>query len=163
MTFEFQLSDREFRRAWLTEYFRRPGVGALRVLLGPAVVIVGIQLARTATITSSRVVAAVAIAFGAWHIVRPLAIVWMLVRRRRASGASDATMQVTIDALGVAVSDGKNETKLRWDAVTAAGRGHDYVWFEIRGSSRATIPLRAVSDEAALTEAFRSRSKWRST
>lgn len=161
MTFEFQLSDREFSRAWLAEYFRRPGLNRLRVVVGPAIAIFGIQLFRSAHDTGGRFIAGVAIVLGLWHMVRPLAIVAMMLHQRRKTGAAQAPMRLTVDELGIEVSDGKKETRLRWADVTGAGRGSEYVWFEIRGASRGTIPLRAVPDESALVEAFRSRGKWR--
>ncbi|MDQ3035105.1 MAG: hypothetical protein M3Y87_22050 [Myxococcota bacterium] len=161
MTFEFQLSDRDFRQAWLAEYFRRPGLGLFRVIAGPAFIVVGLQMLRGDD-PMGRGIGIAAILLGVWHLVRPFVLVRAMVRRRRASGAADARMRVSVDGSGIAVSDGKKETRLGWDAITGAGRGRDYFWFEIRKSARGTIPLRAVGDEAALTELFQSRGKWRS-
>ena len=70
-------------------------------------------------------------------------------------------MRVRVDDSGVHVSDGAKETQLGWDAITAAGRGNGYVWFEVRGSARGTIPTRVIGDEPALVEVFRARGAWR--
>ena len=160
MTFEFQLSDREFRQAWLAEYFRRPGLGLFRVIAGPAFVAIGLSMLRGEELFA-RGIGVAAIVLGVWHVVKPFVLASAMVRQRRASGASDARMRVRVDDGGITVSDGKKATRLAWDTITGAGRGRDYVWFEIRRSARGTIPLRAVRDEAALIELFRARQKWR--
>ncbi len=161
VTFDFQLNDSEFSRAWLTEYFRRPGLGLLRVLAGPLFVFIGLEMTRGPA-GMGRGVGVAAIVLGIWHVLRPFVLVRALVRRRRASGATSAQMRVAIEDAGIRVSDGNKETRFPWDAITAAGRGKDYVWFEIRRSVRGTIPLRVVKDEARLIEWFQSRGKWRS-
>lgn len=160
MNFEFQLSDQEFRQAWLAEYFRRPGLGLFRVIAGPAFVAIGVSMARGDDLFG-RGIGVAAIVLGVWHVVKPFVLASAMVRKRRAIGAADAKMRVRVDGSGIRVSDGKRETQLAWDAITAAGRGRDYVWFEIRRSARGTIPLRAIADEAALVELFRTHEKWR--
>lgn len=162
MTFEFQLSDREFARAWIAEYFRRSGIGRLRVIAGPAMVFIGWRMYAGAHEGVGRGIAIAAILFGLWHVARPWVLAWMLVRRRRRSGAAGRAMRVTVDpGLGITVGDGGGrETRFGWDQVTRAGRGSDYVWFELARGVRGTIPSRAIPDEAALVEVFRSRSKW---
>lgn len=160
MTFEFQLDDREFKEAWLAEYFRRPGLGLLRLLAGPAFILIGFEMTRGPEVMG-RGIGVAAIVLGVWHLVRPFVLVRALVRRRRASGASSARMRVAVEETGIRVSDGSKETRFSWDAITAAGRGRNYVWFEIRRSTRGTIPLRVLNDEATLIESFRSRGKWR--
>lgn len=162
LSFEFQLSDREFSRAWLTEYFRRPGLGLFRAVAGPTILVFGFQIARDAHDTFGRAIGVLAMALGLWHVVRPFVLVRAHVKKRRESGAAQATMRVRVDESGVRVGDGNKETRLGWDAITAAGKSADYVWFEIRRSARGTIPLRAVGErEAELIEAFRARGKWR--
>jgi hypothetical protein len=162
VTFEFHLDDTEFSQAWLAEYFRRPGLGLLRVLAGPAFILIGLEMMRGPE-AMGRGIGVAAIVLGVWHLLRPFVLVRSLVRRRRASGASGARMRVTVEDAGIRVSDGSKETRFPWDSITAAGRGRDYVWFEIRRSARGTIPLRVVKDEAKLIESFRSRGKWRET
>ena len=108
-----------------------------------------------------RGIAIAAMLFGLWHVMRPWAIAWMLVRRRRKSGGASKSMRVTVDpGLGITVGEGGRETRFGWDQVTKAGRGSDYLWFELARGVRGTIPVRAIPDEAALVEVFRSRSKW---
>lgn len=161
MTYEFVLTDDEFRRAWLAEYFRRPGAAALRVVVGIVFVGLGIQMAQGAPEAVGRAIGVAAIVLGMWHLARPFLMVRAVLRQRRDSGAASRRMRVRVADGGVAISDGQKETELGWDAITAAGRGKGYVWFEVRGSARGTIPLRAVGDEAALVEAFRAHGKWR--
>jgi hypothetical protein len=161
LSYEFRLSDREFERAWLAEYFRRPGLARLRVLLGPAIAIFGINLIRGASDRVGVAIGVVAILLGVWHVARPFVIVRAAVRHRRKTGAAERTMRVRVGEEGIAISDGVKETRLPWDQVTGAGRASEYVWFEVRRSARATIPLGAIGDVAALEQAFRARGKWR--
>lgn len=161
MTYEFELTDDEFRRAWLAEYFRRPGAAALRVVVGMVFLGLGIRMATGAPEATGRAIGIAAVVLGIWHLVRPFVMVRAVLRHRRESGAAARRMRVRVGSSGVAISDGQKETEVGWDSITAAGRGKDYVWFEVRGSARGTIPLRAVGDEAALIEAFRERGKWR--
>jgi hypothetical protein len=156
---EFQLSDREFERAWIAEYFRRPS-GALRTLAGPLVAALGLFVATRATDGGGRSAGALLVALGLWQLARAFVLARALVGKRRATGAASRTMRVHLDDAGIAVSDGKKETRVPWDGVTGAGRGGDYVWFEVRGSARGTIPLRAIADPAALESIFRDRGKW---
>lgn len=162
MIYEFQLSDREFARAWIAEYYRRPGLARLRVIAGPAIVLLGARMHAHAADASGRAIALAAIAFGIWQIVRPWVIAWALVRRRRKSGVASRSMRVCVDpGFGITVGDGEKEGRFGWDRVIAAGKGAGYVWFELATGSRGTIPSRAIPNEAALVEVLRSRSKWR--
>ena len=161
MTYEFELRDDEFRRAWLAEYFRRPGAAALRVVIGIVFIGLGIHMAQGAPEMVGRAIGTAAIVLGMWHLARPFLMVRAILRQRRESGAAARRMRVRVGEAGISVSDGQKESELAWDTITAAGRGNGYVWFEVRGSARGTIPLRAVGDEAALIEAFRTRGKWR--
>lgn len=160
MKYEFQLSDQEFSRAWLAEFFRRPGLGLFRVLAGPVFVAVGVQMVRGDELFA-RGIGVAAILLGVWHVLRPFVLVRAMVGQRRKTGAAESTIRLDVGENGIVVSDGAKETRLGWDAITGAGRGRDYVWFEIRKAARGTIPLRAVDDEQALIETFRSRGKWR--
>lgn len=161
MTYEFELTDDEFRRAWLAEYFRRPGAAVLRIVVGIVFAGMGIQMAAGAPEATGRVIGVAAVALGLWHLARPFVMVRAILRHRRESGAAARRMRVAVGDAGITVDDGRTETALGWDSITAAGRGKDYVWFEVRGSARGTIPLRAVGDEGALVEAFRTHGKWR--
>ena len=157
---EFRLSDAEFRRAWLTEYLRRPGFARLRLFLGPAIALFGARALGAAHDGEGRLVGMLAVAFGVWQVARPWLLVSSMLRRRRQLGSAEQPLVVTLDDAGIAVFDGTRDTRLPWKAVTAAGRGRDYVWFEVRGATRATIPLRAVKDEAGLVDALRTRTAW---
>jgi hypothetical protein len=157
--YEFELSDAEFRRAWLAEYFRRSALARLRAVAGPLIALVGAHWVRAGD-HGLRVFGGLAILFGLWHIAKPFLVAEAWVRRRRMRGAASATIRVRIDGEGIRVSDGAKETRYGWNRVRAAGRGRDYVWFEVAGGARATIPLRAVPDEPALVAVLRRHTRW---
>ena len=102
----------------------------------------------------------VCVVFGLYYALKPLLAARMLTRRRRASGRADREIEVTLDHRGVVIGHGEVSTRLGWDEVVAAGRGPSYVWYELRGGQRATIPLRAVEDPDALVEILRARTEW---
>ncbi|AKF04618.1 hypothetical protein [Sandaracinus amylolyticus] len=161
MVYEFELTDEEFRRAWLAEYFRRPALPILRGLAGLVLIGLGIQTSQGATELTARGIGMAAIVLGMWQLLRPFLLVRALLRARRDKGAASQRMRVRIDESGVGVSDGAKETQLDWGAITAAGRGKGYVWFEVRGSARGTIPTRVIDDDAALVEVFTRHGTWR--
>jgi hypothetical protein len=109
----------------------------------------------------TRAIGVLMVGFGLWQVLRPLLLVALRIRERRARGAATTTIRIRIDDRGIAVSDGTRESVYGWERVTGAGRGQDYVWFEVGGAARGTIPLRVVEDEAALVAIFRRRGKWR--
>ena len=43
-TFRFTLTDAEYRRAWIREYYRRPGARVLRLLAGPLLAMLGVGM-----------------------------------------------------------------------------------------------------------------------
>lgn len=159
LTYRFTLSDAEFRRAWLAEYYRRPGWRSLRVLGGPALVALGVTMVRSDAVFQ-RVMGVVAILFGLYYAAKPLLAARMLTAERRRSGRADLELEVTFHGRGVCIDDGKVRTELPWQEITAAGMGKGYVWYEISGGSRATIPLRVVEDLDALVEVLRERTAW---
>ena len=160
-TYRFTLTDRDFARAWLTEYYRRPGWRLLRFGAGPAIVALGWSMTSGPT-ALTRGMGWVAIAFGVYYALKPLLGCWMMVRRRRASGRSELSLEVQIGSRGVRIDDGKVRTQLGWDQVSSAGRGRDYFWYELRGGARATIPLGAVDDAAELEATLREHTRWQS-
>jgi hypothetical protein len=160
LTYRFTLSDEEFRRAWLAEYYRRPGWRSLRILGGPAFVALGVMMVRSDAVFQ-RVMGVVAILFGVYYALKPLLAARALTAQRRRSGRADVELEVTLHGRGVRIDDGKVRTELPWHEVTAAGMGRGYVWYEVRGGSRATIPLRVVDELDPLVEMLRRHTEWR--
>ncbi|HJL15484.1 MAG TPA: hypothetical protein RMH99_07515 [Sandaracinaceae bacterium LLY-WYZ-13_1] len=160
LRYRFSLSDEEFRRAWLAEYYRRPGWRGLRILGGPAFVALGIVMVRSPELFT-RVMGGVAILFGVYYAAKPWLMARALTRRRRASGRADVALELTLGPRGIRIDDGHVRTDLPWDEITAAGEGRGYVWYEIGGGSRATIPLRVVDDPDALRAWLRERTEWK--
>ncbi len=150
---EFELTDREFRRAWLAEYYRRPGARAFRLLAGPILFTVGAIVLRDAEGTQGRAFGAIALVYGVHHALRPFLLSALVVRRRRKLGLRK--YRLTIDDGGIAISDGKGTSHVAWSDVTASGRGDGYLWYEVRSSARATIPVRAMPDPEAIEGVFR--------
>ena len=158
--YRFSLSDREYRRAWVREYYRRPGSRLLRIVLGPFFAMVGVALVRS-TELFTRGMGVATVLLGLWVTLKPLLAANTLVRHRRATGRGDVTFEITLHRQGIRIDDGKVRTELPWDEVISAGRSPDYFWYEVRGGSRATIPLRVVEDPAALEALLRERTTWR--
>lgn len=161
-TFRFTLTDAEYRRAWIREYYRRPGARVLRLLAGPLLAMLGVGMIARAPDLFERGMGVVALLFGLYLVFKPLLLANALVRRRQQSGMADRELEVSLRKEGVRIDDGKVRTNLPWDEVRAAGRGPDYVWYEMKGGSRATIPLRAVEDVEALEALLRDRTEWQS-
>lgn len=160
LTYRFTLSDEEFRRAWLAEYFRRPGWRSLRILGGPAFVGLGVVLLQSEAVFQ-RVMGVVAVLFGLYYAAKPWLAARALTAQRRRSGRADVELEVTFHPRGVRIDDGKVRTELPWREVTAAGLGRGYVWYEVSGSSRATVPLRVVDDLEALVAMLREHTAWK--
>ena len=125
-TYHFQLSDREFASAWLREYYRRPGMRALRIVAGPLVFGLGVTMSRSSQ-AFTHFMAIVTMAFGVWLLVKPLLMAWAHTSRRRRLNRGDAEIQVRFDRKGMRVGDGKTETDLPWERLRAAGLARGYV------------------------------------
>jgi hypothetical protein len=150
---EFELTDREFRRSWLAEYYRRPGFRSFRIFAGPVVFTAGAMMLRDAHEPSGRAAGAVALVYGVYHALRPFLLVMLVMRRRRKLG--QRKYRLTIDEGGIAISDGKGSSQIPWKDVSASGLGDGYLWYEVRKSARATIPFRAMADRRELESMFR--------
>ncbi|HBQ16145.1 MAG TPA: hypothetical protein DEF51_35105 [Myxococcales bacterium] len=161
-TYRFALTDGEYRRAWIREYYRRPGARMLRLLAGPLIALLGVGMLARAPRLFERGMGVVALFFGLYLLFKPLLLANALVRRRQRTGMAERELEVTLRAEGIRIDDGKIRTNLPWDEVRAAGRGPDYVWYEMKGGSRATIPLRAVDDLEALEALLRDKTSWNS-
>ncbi len=159
LTYRFTLSDDEFARAWLREYYRRPGWRVFRVAFGPAVAILGVAMVRGDALFN-RAMGIAAILLGAWYALKPFLAARMIRNARHKSGRSDLAIELRLSDRGVRIDDGHKRTDLAWEDVTAAGRGPDYVWYEIGRGARATIPLRAVDDLDALEALLREKTAW---
>ncbi len=160
LAYRFKLSDREFASAWLREYYRRPGLRALRILAGPLVAALGVMMSRSAQ-PFAHFMAIVTLAFGVWLAVKPLVSAWALTSRRRRANRGDVEIEVRFDRAGMRVADGKSATDIAWERLRAAGLASGYVWIELATGTRATIPLRAVADLDELRELLSSRIEWK--
>ncbi len=157
---EFELTDREFKRSWLAEYYRRPGFRSFRILAGPVILTVGAMMVRDAHDTSGRIAGAIAVVYGAYHALRPFLLSTLVVRRRRKLGVG--RYRLTVDDGGIRISDGKGSTQVSWTDVSASGVGDGYLWYEVRKSARATIPFRAMTDREGVEATFRKWGHFRS-
>lgn len=159
LTYRFRLSDDEHARAWLIEYFRRPGLRVWRVAAGPVFVAIGIGMLSAAA-GFTRAMGIVALVLGAWYVAKPFVQAWQVKRMRRRSGRADVELQVRVDDGGITIDDGKVRTELAWTEIASAGQGRGYVWFEIKRGHRGTIPQRAIEDLEALRGLFQRHGKW---
>ena len=157
LTLRFTVGEREFARAWLFEYFRRPGWRVVRVALGPAVIALGVSMLRAGT--SSWLGGAIVV-FGLYYALKPLLGVWQAVRQRRALGIAEMEIELVIGRKGVRIDDGKARTQFSWEDIRGAGRGRGYFWYALNGGARATIPDRAVEAPAELEAIFREHTRW---
>lgn len=160
LRFEFCLSDKEYAGAWLAEYYRRPGASVLRGLAGPFFIVFGVSQWNSDQ-SAGRVLAAVAVGYGFYHILRPFLLLFMLMRSRRQSRQDRLSQVVTFDeSAGVSVERGGKSITYPW-ANVSAGKGATYIYFEINGR-RATIPQRVIAaDREALEAMLIARSTWR--
>lgn len=156
---EFELTDREFRKSWLAEYYRRPGLRWFRILAGPVVLVVGAIMLRDAHDVGGRAAGSVAVVYGVFHALRPFFLSALVMRRRRKLGRRK--YRVTLDDAGIGISDGKQSSQVPWADVTASGPGDGYVWYELRKSARAILPFRAMPDREAIIETFRKKGRYR--
>lgn len=161
-TYRFQLSDREFASAFVREYYRRPGARVMRVLSGPALVVLGAIMLMRAGELFTRGVSVVAVLLGAWLVAKPFLMAWSMTSRRRRTNRAAAEIEVRFDREGMRVTDGSAKTELPWSKLAAAGLSDDYVWLELATGTRATIPRRAIGDLDALRELLRARVVWKS-
>ncbi|MFK7987971.1 MAG: hypothetical protein AB8I08_18270 [Sandaracinaceae bacterium] len=159
LSYRFRLSDGEFRRVWLTEYYRRPGWRSVRIVAGPALVALGISSLRAGDLFN-RVMGGVCVAFGLYYALKPFLAAWMLTKQRKQSGVADQEIGVTFTPEGVEIDQGGARTELGWDDVRAAGSGARYVWYELNRGARATIPMSAIDDPAALEALLREHTEW---
>lgn len=159
LTYRFVLSDDEFARAWLREYYRRPGWKTWRIIGGPCFIALGLAMMRGEELLS-RGMGIAAIVLGLWYALKPLLAARMLREQRRKSGRSDVELEVKVHGGGIRIDDGKVKREIPWEQVARAGATRDYVWYELRGGSRATIPLRVVEDPTALRAELRRHTTW---
>lgn len=158
-TYRFELSDREFASAWLREYYRRARFKVLLALSGPALIVLGAVMLRSAEVFS-RTMGFVIVLFGVWRVIKPFVLAWAMTSRRRKQKRA-GPLEVRFDRQGMHVDDGARTTDLAWDRLTAAGESRDYVWLELANGTRAMIPRRAIDDLDALRELLSKRLEWR--
>ncbi|MBX3275049.1 MAG: hypothetical protein KF729_32590 [Sandaracinaceae bacterium] len=159
LAYRFALSDDEYARAWLREYYRRPGWRVWRVVGGPCFILLGLGLTRSEELVS-RIVGGAAIVMGLWYALKPLLGARMLRDRRAKSGRAKVELEVRVGPSGIRIDDGTVKQEIAWPDVVRAGASKEYVWYELRGGSRATIPLRVVEDPIALRELLRAHTRW---
>lgn len=156
LRYELRLTDRELFRVFLFGYFKRP-FAIFRRFVGFAIIAFGFHVSRTASDDLPRIAGPLCIAWGSWFVLNPLLLSWLAVRRRGTRGS----VVVELSARGVSISQDGKRADFGWDRITEAGRLGDLVWFEIRGSAMAAIPLRVVGDAAPLLDLFRAHTRWR--
>jgi len=157
LTYRFVLSDEEVGRAWLREYYRRPGWRVWRVVGGPCFVALGVVMSTSGELLT-RGVGIATIAMGVWYAVKPLLGARLVVSGRRKRGLADREIELRLDAKGVRIVDGHVQKQLGWVDVRRAGESDEYFWYELGGGSRATIPKRVVEDAQALREKLREHT-----
>lgn len=159
LTYRFVLSDGEFGRAWLREYYRRPGWRAWRVIGGPCFVALGIAMSRSAE-RFTMGMGIVSIVFGIFYLVRPWIAMKAMVAHRKKGGRSGVEIELRLHRDGIGIDDGKVRKEIPWGDIIASGETSEYVWYELAGGNRATIPLRVVSDIDALRATLGAHTKW---
>ncbi|MCB9595610.1 MAG: hypothetical protein H6719_23010 [Sandaracinaceae bacterium] len=159
LSYRFTLSDDEFARAWLREYYRRPGWKTWRIIGGPCFIALGLTMMRNEGLLSQGMGIA-ALVLGLWYALKPLLAARMLREQRAKSGRSHVELEVRLHGEGIRIDDGKVKKEIPWDQVVRAGAAPAYVWYELRGGSRATIPLRVVEDPEALRAKLRAHTAW---
>lgn len=144
------LTREELARSWLVEHYRRQGSPPMRTMLAVAVVVLGAAMVRR----SPTPMAWMAVGWGAFLLLRPLFVAATLYFGRR-----DARpFEVTVDGTGVTIAGTRGSRHVPWTEITGWGLGRDYLWYEIRRASRATIPFRVIDDREGLEALFRDRS-----
>ena len=159
LTYRFVLSDEEFAGAWLREYYRRPGWRIWRVIGGPCFIALGAALCRSADLVTMTVGMA-SVALGIWYALKPWIAMRAVTAQRRKSGRSDLDLEVRLHRDGIRIDDSKVRTEIPWSEVVRAGSAKTYVWYELAGGNRATIPLRVVEDLGALEAKLRAHTTW---
>lgn len=159
LTYRFVLSDREIASAWLREYFRRPGWRAWRVIGGPCFIGIGIVLTQSAELFM-RGIGLATIGLGLWYAAKPFIGARLISQDRRRRGLSDLEIEVRLGRDGLRIDDGRVRKEIPWSDVVRAGASSEYIWYELRGGSRATIPLRVVEDREALRTKLAAHCRW---
>lgn len=108
----------------------------------------------------NRVMGGVCVAFGLYYALKPFLAAWMLTKQRRQSGVADQEIGVTFGPDGIGITQGETHTELGWEDVSAAGRGTDYVWYELKRGARATVPRSVIDDPEALEALLREHTEW---
>lgn len=158
-SYRYRLGDDELRRAWIREYYRRPGWRGLRIFGGPAFVALGVMMG-SGTDPFMRGMGIVTVLFGVYYVLKPWLGARAMLRARRAAGLHEREFAVRIDRKGIEIDDGRVRTRFAWSEVECAGRTTEYVWYQVRGGHRATIPLRVIDDRDALTAFLQRNTRW---
>jgi hypothetical protein len=144
------LTRAEIARSWLVEHYRRQGSFPVRTITAVAMLAIGIAMVQR----GGAPVAWLALAWGAFLVLRPIAFAaWLRFGR-----AAPPSVDVSVDARGVEIRAAKGARLLPWSDITAWGLGSDYLWYEIRRGPRATIPFRVMDDRRELEAVFRACS-----
>lgn len=136
----------EMARSWLVEHYRRQGRVPLRTLVAVGIVVMALTMLARQPSTMGWI----ALAWGGFLLLRPLAFA-LSVRMRR---APPPAVTLTIDERGVEVRTAKGGKLFPWADVTGWGTGYDYLWYELRRGPRAIVPFRAMSDRAGVEAIF---------
>ncbi len=160
MRFEFILTDREFVRAWLAEYYLGSKRAVLRIFGGPALALFGWRLHVLYRGSPLAIVGVLGIGYGIYFALKPLLQVALELRKRRRLGAGSIATVVELDDDGIHIQSGAATADFAWERIARAGQRLDYLWFETHQGTKGTIPLRAVSDQQALEQRFREQGKW---
>ncbi|HHH28411.1 MAG TPA: hypothetical protein ENK57_08710, partial [Polyangiaceae bacterium] len=127
LTYRFVLSDEEFGRAWLREYYRRPGWRAWRVIGGPCFTALGIAMSMSAE-ALTKWVGIATIVLGLWTTLKPFIARRMLTKQREAAGHSGVEIELRLDDEGIRIDDGRVRKQLEWAGIVRAGETADYFW-----------------------------------
>src|SRR5690349_3825934 len=96
LVYRFRLSDREIARAWLTEYFRRPGWRAWRVIGGPITFAIGVGMFLSPDVFM-RSMGVAGMVLGVWYALKPFLSAWFVTNARRKLRREEVELEVTID------------------------------------------------------------------
>lgn len=131
----------------------------MRIVAGPGLIVLGLSSLRAGDLFN-RVMGGVCAVFGLYYALKPFLAAWMLTKQRRQSGVADQEIGVTFGPEGVEIDQGNTRTELGWEDVRAAGSGSRYVWYELKRGARATVPMSAIEDPAALEALLREHTEW---
>lgn len=160
LSYRFVLSNDEFAHAWIREYYRRPGFRVWRVVGGPIFFGVGVAMSLGRGDLLMRAMGWLTALLGVWYTIKPLLAMWAMRAHRIKSGRADVELQLTLHRDGIRIGDDKVDTEIPWEEVTQAGETRHYVWYELCGGSRGTIPIRVVDDLDALRSLLGERARW---